>query len=343
MIRNVDILVGGQFGSEAKGLVADQISQINNYDWVISVNSAQAGHTTYFNGNKIVTRQLPSSCISNHKSNIYIGPGAIINVHVLLEEIKMLEEFGIPISNRLYINSMATIITDLCIEKEKEFKLNISIGSTCEGVGYALSERCKRKVPIIKDVIPEIKKQYEDITFIEYSDLIYGDIFIEGSQGYGLSVFSEYYPFCTSRDTTASAFLSYSGLPPRNVRDIYGVFRTYPIRVGGNSGPMRNELCWGEINNRSGYSDLLEYTTVTGRVRRIGEFDYEMTRKAIKYCGINKPVLTFVNYLNIVDEGITSWDFLSDKTKRIIEAMECTIGAKFYAISTSKDAKLIIR
>ena len=341
-IKNVDILVGGQFGSEGKGLVASWLAEQEKYDWLVSVNSAQAGHTVYYVGKKLVTRQLPASCITNHGAKIYIGAGAIINFSVLLAEIKNLEKHNIPIRNRLFINRNATIISEEEIREEKESKLDGVLGSTCEGVGSALAKRCWRKAKIIKDYEKEISFECSGVSFLDDSEFLYGDIFLEGSQGFGLSVFSKYYPFSTSRDTTPSAFLSYAGLPPTNIRYIYGVFRTYPIRVGGNSGEMKHELTWEEIDKMSGYSKLGEYTTVTGRLRRIGEFDCTLAKEAIRVCGINRLILTFVNYFNCEDEGVEKREFLSDTTERQVYFLEEILSTRFFAMSTSKDGGWIL-
>ena len=78
-------------------------------------------------------------------------------------------------------------------------------------------------------------------------------IIIEGTQGFGLSLLhSKYYPFVTSRDTTAAAFVSEAGLSPLDVDDIVLVLRAFPIRVGGNSGPLPNEIDWDTVTSESG-------------------------------------------------------------------------------------------
>ncbi|HEU4441008.1 MAG TPA: adenylosuccinate synthetase, partial [Burkholderiales bacterium] len=46
-------------------------------------------------------------------------------------------------------------------------------------------------------------------------------VVLEGTQGFGLSLLhSGTYPFCTSRDTTASGFISEAGLSPFDVDQI---------------------------------------------------------------------------------------------------------------------------
>ena len=90
-------------------------------------------------------------------------------------------------------------------------------------------------------------------------------VVVEGTQGFGLSVYYGTYPYTTSRDTTAAGALSEAGLSPRDVDCIALVLRAFPIRVSGSSGPMPREITWREVQRRSRANvDLTEYTTVTG-------------------------------------------------------------------------------
>jgi len=352
----IDVIVGCQFGSEAKGLVASYVASIEKYDWLISVNSAQAGHTAPYwkEGEKepemIVTRQLPSSCITDFEAKIFIGPGAVINPEVLVEEIIMLEEKGIPICDRLFISENATIVTEEDIIAESVNNLTNRLGSTNEGIGSALAMRAMRKSLQIKnsfiDIIKNLKSKGLEKSFTLVSDYfsvdhISGKILIEGSQGYGLSIMSGYYPFCTSRDTTTAAFLSYAQLSPLDVRDVYGVYRTYPIRVGGNSGPMHEEIDWPIIEGRSGYKDLAEFTTVTKRMRRIGEWDNNLAKKATIVNGVTKPILCFANYLDKNVENALCLDEFPEEILQEIAKRAESIGQPWFAISTNKHGNFL--
>lgn len=360
MNKQIDVLVGCQYGSEAKGLVASWIAQENKYDWLVSVNSAQAGHTAPYvdvHGEKhyVVTRQLPSACITNHTANIYIGPGSIINPDVLVAEIIHLENLGIPIVDRLYVAKTATVIQGVDIQKENDVKLTNKIGSTAEGVGAALSRRALRKAATVLDYQGYITHKLSENginSFCTVNDMfsslcMSGNVFLEGSQGYGLSVFNKHYPFTTSRDTTTSAFLSYAKLPPQAVRDVYGVYRTFPIRVGGNSGYLYDEIEWKDVDKISGYKGLGEYTTVTKRLRRVGMWDGALAREAALVNGVNKPVLTFVNYFNKKVENYQNQDISffredhEDVYKKICD-LEKSIGIDLYAISLNKDGNFLL-
>ena len=126
-------------------------------------------------------------------------------------------------------------------------------------------------------------------------------IIVEGTQGFGLSLLEGgYWPNATSRSTTAAGALAESGLSPLDVDDVSLVIRTFPIRVAGNSGPLANEMTWEKLSKRTGGARRLgEYTSVTGKLRRVGEFDSEIVERGIT---ANAPTRLVLNHLDYVGE-----------------------------------------
>ena len=72
-MRNIDILVGLQFGSEGKGRVTADIAKY--YEGGMRVQSVQAGHTVWFKGKKYVMRTIPCTWV-NPNCELFIGAGA---------------------------------------------------------------------------------------------------------------------------------------------------------------------------------------------------------------------------------------------------------------------------
>src|SRR5205823_1704389 len=108
-----------------------------------------------------------------------------------------------------------------------------------------------------------------------------GEVLLEGTQGFGLSLHHGHYPYVTSKDTTVGALCSEAGLSPRLLGQVIMVVRTYPIRVAGNSGPLPREVDWEIVTRESGSPfPLREKTTVTGNIRRVAGFDVEAVRRA---------------------------------------------------------------
>ncbi len=345
MIEKVDVLVGCQYGSEGKGLVATKLDgwckkrSGRVYDLLVSVNSSQAGHTTHrYVDDKPefhVTRQLPASAVTNLTATIFLAPSAVINLDVLFAEIDALEGAGIPISNRLIISSVASVIDHEDEQYEKNKNMFASIGSTMEGVGASLARRALRTGSVISDYYKLITDRYPDVVISDNTNYVYSRFklaLLEGSQGFGLGINYMHYPKCTSRDTTTMGSLAGAQIPFNLVDRVYGVYRTYPIRVAGNSGFMRREITWEHLANISGYDTLSEITTVTKRIRRVAEWDRQLASDSMFVNGVTHPVLTFVNYLGKENEGKTTYPSLSQKVRDFIEDS----GIKWFALSTSK-------
>ena len=238
----VDVIVGGQYGSEGKGQIAAFVS--GEYDLLIRVGGPNAGHTVFELPTPYTHHQLPSGTRRNESARLLIGAGAVLDVDKLLAEIA---ECKVDVS-RLGIDGAAMIISKK--DKENEKRLIAGIGSTGQGGGAALSRRILGRnsddIRLARD-IPELGPYICNVLEVIRETLSRnGRICLEGTQGTGLSLYHGHYPYVTSRDTTASGCIAEAGIPPGNVRRVIMVCRTYPIRVqnplGGTSGPMSQEI-----------------------------------------------------------------------------------------------------
>ena len=264
---------------------------------MVRCGGPNSGHTVVDEKNTYVLRQLPAGA-PHLNCRLLIPAGAYVVPELLFQEIELL---GVD-KSRVGIDQNCVVVSQDMIDDEQGSNLEEKIGSTLSGTGAAVSARisrasdriiAKNKVslkPFITDVAGEIDSaNKEGLTTI-----------IEGTQGFGLSLYhSPQYPFATSRDTTAAGFASEAGISPIDIDEIVIVIRAFPIRVGGNSGPLVHETSWDAITKRAGAPDSLEeYTSVTHKLRRIAKFDAEIVRRAIQ---INKPtkiVLNHVDYVN---------------------------------------------
>lgn len=340
----VDVIVGGQFGSEGKGQIAAHISP--EYDCLMRVGGPNAGHTVFEKPFNHVFHLLPSGSYRAPNAKLLIGPGAVLNLEKILEEIRT---FGIE-NGRLVIDENAVIISAEDIEAEKKIQHNIS--STGQGVGVATAGNIlarllgedKHKAKNFKELKPFLGSTHFELEklFSEGKRVL-----LEGTQGTGLSLQHGLYPHVTSRDTTVSGCLSEAGISPFRVRKVIMVTRTYPIRVGGTSGPFdSNELDMKTIANRSGKDadDLVkkEITTTTKKNRRIAEFSWHMFRKA---CELNSPTdiaLTFTDYISTDNENARRYHNLTEETHRFIEEIESCSGVKVSLIGTTFDYRAVI-
>ena len=116
------------------------------------------------------------------------------------------------------------------------------------------------------------------------------------------------------------------------------VCRTYPIRVGGPSGPMDYEVRLEDIHERSDIPmeelRTTETTTTTRRSRRIAEFDWEQFRDSVQLNGPTDIALTFVDYFGIENRSAYRFEQLTADTIRFVEEVERVSGRPVSLLST---------
>jgi adenylosuccinate synthase len=343
--RLVDVIVGGQYGSEGKGHIASYLSR--EYSVLVRVGGPNAGHKVVLESGAYIHHQLPSGTLRNSAAKLIIAPGAVVNPESLLREIG---ECKVD-HERLSIDPQTMIITDRDCKSETGLQQRIS--STGQGVGVATARRILdrgKRVRLAKD-IRELKPFVRDTwELLERAYNTGGRVLVEGTQGTGLSLFHGFYPYVTSRDTTVSGCLAEAGISPTRVRKAIMVCRTYPIRVqnppGGSSGPLRQELDWQEIARRAHVAlreiKTNERTSTTNRERRVGAFDWVLLRKNSALNGPTDIAITFTDYLTPLNTNARRYEQLSTETIRFIEEVERVGAAPVSLISTRFDFRSII-
>jgi adenylosuccinate synthase len=346
--RLVDVLIGGQYGSEGKGQIAAYLAR--EYDVLVRVGGPKAGHSVYEQPEPFIFHSLPSGTARASNALIVIGAGAVVNVDTLWREINHCQLDH----KRLTIDPQVMIISEADIEREKA---NVAgIGSTGQGVGAATARRILdrgvHEVQLAKDV--EKLKLYvrpaHDI--IEQACRKQQKVFLEGTQGTALSLYHGFYPHVTSRDTTVAGCLAEAGISPGRVRKVVMVCRTYPIRVqdpdgeGKTSGPMSQQITLAEIERRSGITlsrlEKTETTSTTKRRRRISEFDWVLLRRAAELNTPTDVALSFVDYLSIKNQEARRFEQLTTETVRFIQEVERVAEAPVSLISTRFHHRSII-
>ena len=87
---SINAIVGGQWGDEGKGKIVDLLSKDAN---IVAryQGGANAGHTVYYNDNKIVLHQIPTG-ILRRDSKCILGKGMVIDPVGVVEEIECLKK-----------------------------------------------------------------------------------------------------------------------------------------------------------------------------------------------------------------------------------------------------------
>lgn len=344
--RCVDVIVGGQYGSEGKGHIAAYLAR--DYDVLVRVGGPNAGHTVSSASGIYTYHHLPSGARDTN-TMLLLGPGMTINVDRLLEEVA---ECKIR-PERLFIDPQAMIIEEEDIEREKELVAKIS--STGRGGGSAAARRIMGRRPgairLARDV-PELSAfvgdppDYRGSTsaLLESAYQRQLSILLEGTQGSALSLYHGSYPYVTSRDTNVAGCLAEAGISPNRVRRILMVVRPTPIRVGdpenseGTSGQLKHEVTFEQVATSAGLDPdevtKLEVGSTTKRNRRVGWFEWEQFRKA---CALNAPsdiVLTFADYLSKRNQNARRFEQLTEDTIKFIEELERIAQAPVSLINT---------
>lgn len=319
------VVVGGQYGSEGKGKTVAILASQKQSPWLVRCGGPNSGHTVTIDGEDVILRQVPS-CAEPHKATFCVSAGCVVDVDILLRELELL---GIE-RDRFIIDPRAVLVTDA--DRQAEQTELQRIGSTCSGTGAALARRMFRASDVslahdsivlrercrVETVAPLLHKLLDDG----------GDVIIEGTQGFGLSLLhGPDYPYVTSRDTTAAGFAMEVGLSPRAVDEIFMVVRTFPIRVGGSSGPFPNEITWADVQRISGAPEITEeYTSVTKRLRRVAHFDMDAVKRA---CDYNRPTglaVMGLDRLGNENRGIIEGKGLTNESLAFLKKLEAETG-----------------
>jgi adenylosuccinate synthase len=154
----------------------------------------------------------------------------------------------------------------------------------------------------------DLEKQfYDSVAFLKQFNLIESEYFLndelkkgssilaEGAQGSLLDIDFGSYPFVTSSNTVTAGACTGLGIAPRNVGEVYGIFKAYSTRVG--SGPFATELLdeQGEQMRKQGN----EFGSTTGRPRRCGWIDLPSLKYSIMINGVTQLFMMKADVLSI--------------------------------------------
>lgn len=310
----INAIIDTQFGSTGKGLLAGFLALNRMPDTVVTAWGPNAGHTFIdAEGRKYVHTMLANGVVSPALERIMMGPGSVINLDNLYHEIMSCEDHIYSKSRysvKVFIHENATVVTE---EHRRYEKLNINgIGSTGKGNGAAIIAKINRSIDK-KVILRDFSRNHPVFQLVhvlspsEYQKELgkAGYIQIEGAQGASLSIHSQFYPYCTSRDVSVSQMLADCAMPitPYTEFLVTGTARTYPIRVANRYDERGNMTqssgpCYGDQEETTfeAIGQEVELTTVTQLPRRIFTYSKQQVNEAIMYNGITEMFLNFCNY-----------------------------------------------
>lgn len=142
MSNKVTVLVGTQWGDEGKGRIIDLLSK--DADYAVRFNGGNnAGHTIIVNNKKYPFHLIPSGILQPNTKAV-IANGVVLDLEVLISEIKMLEDDGVNLKNKLIISDRCHLILpyhkslDLAYENARGKQ---KLGTTGRGIGPVYADK----------------------------------------------------------------------------------------------------------------------------------------------------------------------------------------------------------
>lgn len=255
MSGKVYVVQGGQWGSEGKGAVAASFVKRFGVDVAVRTGGVNAGHTVWSEGERFRLQQLPTGFV--HGAQLVVGAGALVNVEILEREAKMVDAWlgrhrpELELSDALKIDFRVGVHDDRHTERAGVAGRTETIGATGKGCSEALVAKIRERGslghPPLAGLLPSWLAACVCDTE-EFLNRAYNDgqtLLVEGTQGQLLDLNLGPYPFVTHKPTQAAQWLVECGLSPTVNLEVVGVYRTFPIRVSGRSGPMgSSETNW---------------------------------------------------------------------------------------------------
>ena len=137
------VILGAQWGDEGKGKIVDLLSA--EYEVVVRYQGgSNAGHTVMVNGQKFILHLLPTGILHTHTIGV-IAQGMVVDLELLVEEIKQIESKGISVRDRLLISDRAHLVLPYHKTLDALLEKRGKIGTTLRGIGPAYMLKYARK------------------------------------------------------------------------------------------------------------------------------------------------------------------------------------------------------
>jgi adenylosuccinate synthase len=290
MISYADVIVDLQAGDTGKGKVAHALAK--EYDLILRYNGgANAGHTVYHNGKKVVTHLVPIGVLFGIPS--VIGLGCVVNIKKLEQEIKDLNDAGFNTDGLIFVDERAHLVLDKHIEEDSS---ESKIGTTRQGIGPTYRDKYNRTGMRMKDLGTQPSSLFSVIDTYELFHNKNNDwkILCEGAQGFQIDIDWGDYPYVTSSHCTiGSAILN--GIPPQSISKVFGIMKAYETYSGFKTTFQdENDPILQQIQEAGG-----EFGATTGRKRKVRWLDLDGVIKAININGVTD---LFINKADVLEK-----------------------------------------
>lgn len=334
---SVTMVVGAQWGDEAKGKVVDLLSQqaaitarFNGGD--------NAGHTVVNDFGTFKLRLTPNGFANPHTACI-IGPGVVVNLVTLIAEIEMIKKAGIDLSERLWISPRCHVVMPYHPMVEAIYEMakgDSSTGTTKRGMGPVYADKVSYNGIRLVDLADrqvfkeklEVQLRVKNALFNAFGmePLVLEDVLDEKLQQYaqvsgmvresfgllqkalkdGVSIVLEGAQGALLDNTWGTyPFCTASTTISGGVTAGLGIAPKWINRVIGVAKAYTTRVGRGpmptELNDETGVilqREGQEYGTVTGRPRRCGWFDADLVAFTSRLNGCTELALTKLDVLD---------------------------------------------
>jgi len=329
------IVVGGHFGDEGKGKIVSYLCDKDKPSIIARGGvGPNAGHSVVKDGKKYGIRMIPSGFVSEN-ARVLIGAGVLVNPNVFLDEIELIKDFN-P-EGRVGVDFRCGIITeDHIVADTKNKYLSKNIKTTGTGCGPANVDRASRTIKLAESV-PELKPYLCDVSE-EVNDAVDKgeNVLLEGTQGFGLSLYYGTYPYVTSKDTSAGSIAVDVGIGPTKIDEVMVVFKAYTSRVGG--GPFPTQISEEEAEKMG----IIEHGTVTGRRRSIGTFDWDLGKKSVRINGATQLAVNCIDKMFPDAVGAKTWNDLPTEAREHIKKIEEVLKVPVTLVGVGPEVEEVI-
>jgi adenylosuccinate synthase len=295
MISYADVIVDLQAGDTGKGKVAHALAK--DYDMVLRYNGgANAGHTVYHNGKKIVTHQVPIGVLFGIPS--VIGLGCVVDTGKLQDEIRELNSLGVTTKGLIFVDKRAHVVQS---KHREEDSAESKIGTTRQGIGPAYRDKYGRtgmRMEELYKFAPELHDEYYSV--IDVYELFHNKhndwrILCEGAQGFQIDIDWGDYPYVTSSHCTVGSTIL-NGIPPQRIADVIGVMKAYETYSG-----FKTHFTDENDTDLQKLQELgEEFGATTGRKRKVRWLDLDGVIRAININGVTELIINKADILEQV-------------------------------------------
>ncbi|MDR1704968.1 MAG: adenylosuccinate synthase [Clostridiales bacterium] len=168
------VVAGINWGDEGKGRMVDYLGA--GYDVVSRYQGGNnAGHTVINGRGKFVLNLLPSGVFNENTANV-LGPGMVIDLEHLYNEIEGLRSRGVPVTpDNLKLSGKAVICMPFHRDQDglEEDRLGVKKqGSTRRGIGPVYADKYIRKALRVEDIFDFAALRDKVCEYVEWKNLL---------------------------------------------------------------------------------------------------------------------------------------------------------------------------